>query len=158
MTTLIEQANALTTPQLIERMRAVTYPQPDDERYTPHAEQVARLCWAAADRLEEVTKPTHYWTDVCEDFAVDDLEQIVNEQWIDMAGSTFEATPLHAMPKVYYGVIPDGRDTDAEWADGEYCGDLIVIGPYATEQEARAKAKQLTESSAALSAKGGDDA
>jgi hypothetical protein len=98
---------------------------------------------AARDaEVERLRKPTHYWYEDLE-YAIDGPEQVVSEQHIDRAGAVFEVTPLRAMDKVFYATVPDKQDDNAEWSDGDYCGDLQVIGPFATQEEAKHEADRL---------------
>jgi hypothetical protein len=97
--------------------------------------------------IERLRKPTHYWYEDLE-YAIDGPEQVVSEQHIEQPGEVFEVTPIHAMGKQIYATVPDKSDDSAEWADGDYCGDLEVIGPFATLEEARNEADRLTAEAA----------
>lgn len=118
------------TKTMIEQLRAVTFPHPDDERYTQHAEQTARLCLAAADRIEEQAA------------VVERLGSRTTDGVLVLNGDDYELHLVYKSPNGrivgpadYFDLLRINRSDKPEW----------WVGVYSTEEAAIEAARNTEE-------------
>jgi len=97
-------------------------------------------------RVAELETPTHYWCDMDSEAVYRTIDDVIdgNDTNTDIiVGGAVGIVPIRQLPREWYGFVPGMRDDD--WLCGDFVGRCELVGPFASEDEAKAEAVRITD-------------